>query len=261
MLSYNKNKHMIIQSPRGIIKYSDPARLPRIRVNVKKKRNHMFSHLGSPNSHILKLDDSNTSNIRPQHPFRKRLKTNLKKLDYFVFEDLPLLKNDPEPNLNPGPELPQIDYLFTGLPQKSISPKIAKTPVKKHTNISVGLDLGLYDSYPDKVPSPVLPFPVTFKAKKSSKKNSTSLCPSSAYEKYFPSSEKDNTERLGKILKSSNTPNPEKKTPKYIRHESYKAGYFLSKIDKFLSRIRVYRSKSSLNGRSLSKQKLKILVV
>ncbi|OMJ76034.1 hypothetical protein SteCoe_23179 [Stentor coeruleus] len=254
---------MVIQSPQGITRYSDQARVPKIRINVKKKRNHMFSHLGSPNSYILKLDDSQISNSRPQYPFQKKFKTNLKKQAFFVFEDLPLHKNDPEQNLTPVPEIsqiPQIDYLYSGIPQKSISPKAAKTPIKKHTNISVGLDLGLCDSFPDKIPSPVLPFPITFKAKKSSKKNSTSLCPSSAYEKYFPNSEKDNTERLGKILKFSNTPNPEKKTPKYIRHESYKAGYFLSKIDKFLSRIRVYRSKSSLNGRVLPKQKLKTLV-
>ena len=47
------------------------------------------------------------------------------------------------------------------------------------------------------------------------------------------------------------------KIPKYIRHESFKAGYQISKIEKFLKKLRVNKSKSSLNQYSIARNNLR----
>jgi len=100
-------------------------------------------------------------------------------------------------------------------------------------------------------------FPVSFKVKKG-RRGSKSVSSTFAFEKVMiPIVE---AAKIESLLKNSVTPSPEVKVPNYIRHESYKAGYFLGKIDKMLNRIRVDRSKSSLNKYSLARNNLKHMI-
>lgn len=251
---------MIMISPRGTVRYSEPLRLPKITVDVKKKRIHPNANLSLPNSHLIKLDDSITPLSHSRFPSPKKLRSKPKKHEDQNSDEANIQKSDSKSHIfSQILEHAHFDHYPIYPPSKSTSPKHTKTPVKKQFNIFLGSKLGLADFHYVNTPTPVLQLPKSFKIKKSPKKNSASIYPSSVYEKYFLHSDKLDTGRLGKMLKSSKTPGPENKIPKYIRHESYKAGYFLSKIDKVLSRIRVYRSKSSMHGQTMSKNNFRPL--
>ncbi|OMJ85412.1 hypothetical protein SteCoe_13249 [Stentor coeruleus] len=249
---------MIMISPRGTVRYPEPLRLPKITVDVKKKRIHPNANLSIPNSHLIKLDDSIFPLSHSRFPSPKKLRSKKKKHEDPNSDEANLQKSDSKSYIiSQNLEQLHFDHYPTYSPSKIASPKHSKTPAKKQLNISLGSKLGLADF--QYINTPVLQLPKSFKIKKSPKKNLASIYPSSVYEKYFLHSDKLDTERLGKMLKSSKTPGPENKIPKYIRHESYKAGYFLSKIDKVLSRIRVYRSKSSMHGHTMSKNTFRAL--
>ncbi|OMJ84289.1 hypothetical protein SteCoe_14636 [Stentor coeruleus] len=247
-------------SPRGTVRYSEPLRLPKITVDVKKKRNSPNANLSLPNSHLIKLDDSIIHLSHSRFPSSKKLRSKKKKHEATNSDEIIIQKSDSKSHiLNQILEKSYYDHRPISIPSKNTSPKHIKTPMKKQFNIFLGSKLDPCDFQFINTPSSVLQLPKSFKIKKSPKKSFASIYPSSVYEKYFLHGDNLNTDRLGKMNKSSKTPGPENKIPKYIKHESYKAGYFLGKIDKVLSRIRVYRSKSSTHGQTISKNNFRPL--
>ena len=105
----------------------------------------------------------------------------------------------------------------------------------------------------DKSIFPPVKFPTELKAsKKKKRKQIQSEYPRQLYDKFFIGENITKEKALGKILKLSSTPTPISKVPKYIRHESYRAGYFINNIENLLKKIRSNRSKSSLYNGSLA---------
>jgi hypothetical protein len=224
--------------------------LPHIRVNVVRKNseNSIINELPIP--YTIKLDDPLSLNPRPHFPssqkFRKKIKNSeilnetTKKLENYSFIVLqPVIeeseKYKPQDTISDDHNSP-----------KNLNKTIQKTLKQIELNSKI-IDPSLIK---DNIISPSLDFPIRFKAKKNKKKNPSFEYSSNLYEKFFIEPNTKKTQKLEKILKTSARPESEFKVPNYIRHESYKAGFFHNKIDKFMTKLRGQRSKSSINSYS-----------
>ena len=228
---------------------SKKSEMPQIWVKVKKKKNINFdfqpSNFQKSNepSFSIKIPASNSpkgitfkpKNIKKSEKLKRFLiptEKSEKNYSFIIFQPVSQGKNSPE----------TIEPNFF-----SESPSIKSQQSKKQKVVNC-IELASESFIPeltDNANVPSLNFPSSFPPRKKPKKQ-TNLRNSDFYEKYFINLDNEKASKLEKILKASSTPTPEKKL-KYIKHESYKAGYFLSKIDKILSSIRVKRSKSINN--------------
>lgn len=225
---------MIGTSHINISRKLDLVRVPKVTISVKKKPKNVYGNTPLQENYMIKFDDPLTKNNRPHFPPPKKIRSRFV-IEDFAAEKIFMHKIDTGGGLSIVAE--ELSF-YTKRPSNSISPKVLTTPRKKNSS----LDIGISDIYYSKG---------SLQGKKIAKKNSA--YPFAVYDKFFIQSAKSTAKRQGEYAKVANTPSPGKGFPRYTVQEKNKAGHFLSKISKALSRIRVYRSKSSLNGYSIFK--------
>ncbi|OMJ65987.1 hypothetical protein SteCoe_37326 [Stentor coeruleus] len=225
---------MIKTTPINISRKLDLVKVPKVTISVKKKPKNVFSNMPLQDNCMIKFDDPLTINSRPHFPPPRKIRSKFV-IEDFAAEKIFMNKIDSGGGLSIVAEEPSF---YTRRPSNSISPKILMTPRKKNFSLEIGISDGDYSKG-------------YLQGKKIPKKYSA--YPFSAYDKFFIQSAKIAAKQQREYAKVANTPSPGKGIPKYIDQEKNKAGHFLSKISKALSRIRVYRSKSSLYGYSIYK--------
>lgn len=237
-------------TPKNLYRYLESSRSPYIAINIKKKRIKLTEKIFNSNPisfsnqvHSLRKQDFPT----PKKVIKKFNRPEDSSLDFPVLDELsfsPKIKEKAK-----SPKIEDISMVF--------SPKIQRNGILSNlSQIRLG-DFEKNENIANKAQIVSGNFPVSFRVKKG-RKASKSVSSTFAFEKLMiPVVEPTKIESL---LKNSVTPTPEVKVPKYIRHQSFKAGYFLGKIDKMLNRIRVDRSKSSLNKYSLARNNLKHMI-
>lgn len=237
-------------TPNNLSRHIEVHKFPYIAIDIKKKRLKLTEKNLSPK--FINLSNQVHSVHKKNFPTPKKLNRKLKHPEELSMNQFYLENINLSPPFRDKSKSPKVEDSLV-----SFSPKGPKNGIL--TNLSQ-IKLGNFEnneSSSDKTQIPFGNFPVSFKVKKG-RKASKSVSSTLAFEKLMiPTVE---PAKIESILKNSGTPTPEMKIPKYIRHESFKAGYFLGKIDKILNRIRADRSKSSLKKYNLGKNNLKHLL-
>lgn len=237
-------------TPNNLSRHIEGSRFPYIAIDIKKKRLKLTEKNLSPK--LINLSNQVHPIHKKNFPTPKKLNKKFNRPEELSMHQFYLENINLSPAVRDKSKSPKVEEsLF------NFSPKGQKYGI--FTNLSQ-IKLGNFESNEnatDKTQIQNGNFPVTFKVKKG-RKASKSVSSTLAFEKVtIPTVE---PAKIENILKNSSTPTPEMKIPKYIRHESFKAGYFLGKIDKILNRIRADRSKSSFKKYILGKNNLKNLL-
>ena len=226
-------------------------RISNISVNVKIKKQKCLPAIDLHHLSNIKLEDSFYTGDRPHFPSPKKKRKKIKIVDDLSTED-----KQKENNQNNN-ELQTVVEEKYGVDTVDIGTIPYLNPEEKyltHKGNHILFNGKILDSDTSQLK---FQFPSSFKTKKyTQKKQSFSGYPSEFYNKFFVSSNKTKAEKLEKLLKLSTTPSSNFKSPQYIKHKSYKEGYYKNKIDRFLKKIRGNRSKSSLNHYPLEKSNL-----
>lgn len=228
-------------TPKNLAKYIESIRAPSIAINIRKKRLKFQENT----TKLFNMSDHIAIPSNQNYPSPKKLQNRSKRMQESSVEFT-------IPEYSPTSKTP-IDLKSSK--NESISP--SNTRELNHSYLSL-VKLGALNEEKNKFdirPKAFFNFPVSFKTKKG-RKASKSVSSTLAFEKMMiPAIE---PAKLENLIKGSNT--PDIKVPNYIRHESYKAGFFLNKIDKVLGRIRVNRSRSSFNKYAEARNNLKFMI-